>query len=227
MTNPRRAVPLLPAQGRRAAFIGKGGAGKSTILAYCLRYWKSYGVPCVGIDADVPGEGEHGTLYVHANAVDLGAPVYPAPAVHQIRQEARRLCPEKGVCVLDTGAWERRQDGPHLTVLSAVEKVFLLLQPTPNEVERATSVLGYIQSLKNTGAPAPELYILLTMVGRGIAADKLEQKLQAAGYPVLRSRFRFNSALNGPAHIFKQSIRPRPGSAMDELAREVLDVMAR
>ena len=153
--NPRRTVPLLPAQGRRAAFIGKGGAGKSTVLAYCLRYWNSYGVPCVAIDTDVPGEGEHGTLDVHANAVDLGAPVYPAPAAHQIRQEARRLCPEKGVCVLDTGAWEKRQDGPHLTVMSAVDKVFLFLQPTPNEVERAHIRARLHPDAGGTPAPRP------------------------------------------------------------------------
>ncbi|MDT0488536.1 hypothetical protein RNB18_51775, partial [Streptomyces sp. DSM 41640] len=107
--NPR-PVPVLPSGGRRVAFIGKGGAGKSTMLAYLLAHWKSYGVPCVGIDTDVPGEGEHGTLYVHASRADLGVPVYPAPAEPQIRQEAQRLCPEKGVCVLDTGAWERKKD---------------------------------------------------------------------------------------------------------------------
>lgn len=226
MTKPS-PVPVLPAQGRRAAFIGKGGAGKSTLLAHMLAYWKSYGVPCVGIDTDVPGDKEHGTLYVHANAVDLGAPVYPAPAVHQIRQEAQRLCPEKGVCVLDTGAWERKDDGPHLAVMSAVEKVILCLQPTPNELERAGSVLGHIQQLKNLGAPAPELYVLLTMVGQSVAADALEGKLTAAGYPVLASRFKYSSALDGPAHSFKKKIKVKSGSAMDRIAREVLDVVAR
>ncbi|MFJ2008469.1 hypothetical protein [Streptomyces chartreusis] len=224
--NPR-PVPVLPSGGRRVAFVGKGGAGKSTMLAYLLAYWKSYGVPCVGIDTDVPGEKEHGTLYVHASAVDLGAPVYPAPAVPQIRQEAQRLCPEKGVCVLDTGAWERKDNGPHLAVMSAVEKVILCLQPTPNEVERATSVLGYIHQLENTGAPAPELHVMMTMVGRSVAADQLEDKLTAAGYPVLRSRFKYSSAMNGPAHVFKQPVKVKSGSEMDEIAREVLDVVAR
>ncbi|MGR3939060.1 hypothetical protein LCH29_40390, partial [Streptomyces sp. BRA346] len=145
----------------------------------------------------------------------------------QIRQEAQRLCPEKGICVLDTGAWERRQDGPHLAVMSAVDVVILCLQPTPNELERATSVLGYIQQLQSTGAPAPELHVMLTMVGRSVAADQLEDKLTAAGYPVLQSRFKFSSALNGPAHIFKQSVKIRPGSATDRMAREVLEVVAR
>src|SRR5690606_41267946 len=95
MTKPR-PVPVLPAQGRRAGFIGKGGAGKSTLLAYLLAYWKSYGVACVAIDTDVPGKNEHGTLYTHANPADLGAPVYPAPAVHHIRQEAQRPTPPAG-----------------------------------------------------------------------------------------------------------------------------------
>lgn len=220
-------MPVLPAQGRRVAFIGKGGAGKSTLLAHLLRYWKSYGVPCVGIDTDVPGDGEHGTLYVHATRADLGAPVYPAPAVHQIRQEARRLCPEKGVCVIDTGAWERKKDGPHLAVMSAVDVVVLCLQPTPNEVERAASVLGYIQTLKDTGAPAPELVVMLTMVGKGVAADNLEEELALAGYPVLQSRFKFSSALSGPAHTFGNPIKVKSGSGMDVMAREVLDVVAR
>jgi MinD superfamily P-loop ATPase len=227
MTKPR-PVPVLPAQGRRVAFIGKGGAGKSTLLAYLLAHWKSYGVPCLAIDTDVPGKNEHGTLYTHANAVDIGAPVYPAPAVHHIRQEAQRLCPEKGVCLLDTAAWEKHDDGPHLTVMSAVDKVILCLQPTPNELDRATSALGYVQQLKNTGAPYPELYVMLTMVGQGVvAADKLEDKLTAAGYPVLASRFKFSSALNGPAHIFKKPIKVKSGSPMDRMAREVLDVVAR
>lgn len=226
MTKPR-PIPVLPAQGRRVAFIGKGGAGKSTLLAHFLAYWNSYGVPCVAIDTDVPGKSEHGTLYTHANAVDLGAPVYPAPAVHHIRQEAQRLCPEKGVCLLDTAAWEKHDDGPHLTVMSAVDKVILCLQPTPSELDRATSVLGYVQQLKNTGASYPELHVMLTMVGQGVAADKLEEKLTAAQYPVLASRFKYSSAMNGPAHIFKQPIKVKTGSAMDRMAREVLDVVAR
>jgi hypothetical protein len=184
-------------------------------------------VPCVAIDTDVPGKNEHGTLYTHASAVDLGAPVYPAPAVHQIRTEAERLCPEKGVCLLDTAAWEKDDAGPHLVVMSAVQKVFLCLQPTPNELDRATSALAYVQQLKNTGAPYPELHIILTMVGGGVAVDKLEAKLRAAGYPVLASRFRFSSAINGPAHIFKKPIKPKEGSPMDRMAREILDVTAR
>lgn len=226
MTNPR-PVPVLPAGGRRVAFMGKGGAGKSTLLAYLLAHLKKYGVPCVAIDTDVPGKNEHGTLYTHATAVDLGAPVYPAPAVPQMRQEAQRLCPEKGVCLLDTSAWEKKDEGPHLTVMSAVDKVFLCLQPTPSEVDRATSALGYVEQLKNTGAPYPEVHIILTMVGQGVAADKLEAKLQAAGYPVLASRFKFSTALSGPAHIFKKPIKVKDGSPMDRMAREILEVVAR
>jgi GTPase SAR1 family protein len=222
-----RPVPVLPAQGRRVAFVGKGGAGKSTMLAHFLRYWKSYGVPCVGIDTDVPGDDENGTLYVHAMKADLGAPVYPAPAVHQIRNEAQRLCPEKGVCVMDTGAWERKKGGPHLQVVSAVDKVVLCIQPTGNELERAASVLGYIQTLKDTGAPAPELVIMLTMVGQGTVVDTVEEELATAGYTVLRSRYRFSTAVNSPAHTFGKAIKVRPGSDMDLMAREVLDVVAR
>ena len=65
------------------------------------------------------------------------------------------------------------------------------------------------------------------MVGTGVAANQLQQKLEAAGYPVLQSRLKYSSALDGPAHIFKKKIRPRAGSPMDDLAREVLGVIAR
>lgn len=221
------AVPVLPPEGRRIAFIGKGGAGKSTIIAHLLAYWTSYGVPCVGIDSDVPGENEHGTLYSHASRVDLGAPVYPAPAAGQIRNEARRLCPEKGLCVLDTGAWERKQGNTHLQVVSAVDLLVLCLQPTGNELDRAGSALGYVQQLTDTGAPAPKLVTLLTMVGQSAAADAVERDLAEAGYILLRSRYRFSTALNSPAHFFGEPIKVRARSAMDALAREVLDVAAR
>ncbi|QUC63813.1 hypothetical protein IOD14_44010 (plasmid) [Streptomyces sp. A2-16] len=226
MTTPR-PVPVLPAQGRRVAFVGKGGAGKSTLLSHFLPHWKKLGVPCVGIDTDVPGDDEHGTLYVHAAQTDFGVPVYPAPVPGQIRNEAQRLCPEKGLCALDTGAWERKKDGPHLPVVSAVDWLMLCMQPTGNELERAASVLGYVQQLKDTGAPAPELAIVLTMVGQSSAANDVEEELSSAGYLVLRNRYKFSTALDGPAHTFGRDIKVRGGSDIDLLAREVLDVVAR
>lgn len=227
MTTPR-PVPVLPAEGRRIAFVGKGGAGKSTMLAHFLAYWKSYGVPCVGIDTDVPGDDEHGTLYEHAQEVDLGAPVYPAPAIHQIRNEAMRLCPEKGLCALDTGAWERKKDGPHLQVLSAVDLAVLCLQPTGNEVQRAGSVLGAIESLRSTGARTPRLVILLTMVDpRTATPDEVDEELAEAGYTVLRSRYELSNARTGYAQSWGKPIKTVQGTNMDVMAREILDVVAR
>ncbi|MGA4954084.1 hypothetical protein [Streptomyces lydicamycinicus] len=223
-----RPLPVLPAAGKRLAFVGKGGAGKSTMLSQMLAHWSDFGVPCIGIDTDIPGEEEHGTLYEHATAVDLGAPVYPAPAVHQIRNEALRLTPEKGVAALDTGAWERKTDGPHMAVLSAVDLAVLCMQPTKNELNRAASVLGAIQQLEATGAHAPRLVILLSMVDpRAASADDMDVSLAEAGYTVLRSRFHLSNGRDGLAQSFGEPVRVREGSEMDSMARELLDVVAR
>lgn len=223
-----RPVPVLPSAGRRVAFVGKGGAGKSTMLAHFLAYWASYGVPCIGIDTDVPGEDEHGTLYEHAQVVDLGAPVYPAPAIHQIRNEAVRLTPEKGLAALDTGAWERKKDGPHVTVLTAVDTVVFCMQPTGNELNRAGSILGQIQQLEATGARAPQLVILLTMVASGSASpDDVDRTLSEAGYTVLRNRYLLSNGRDGYAQSWGKPIRTKPGTNMDEMAREILDAVAR
>lgn len=223
-----RPVPVLPPEGRRVAFVGKGGAGKSTMLAHFLAYWTSYGVPCIGIDTDVPGEDEHGTLYEHAQAVDLGAPVYPAPAIHQIRNEALRLTPEKGLGALDTGAWERKRDGPHLAVLSAVDLAVLCMQPTKNELNRAASVLGAVQQLEATGARAPKLVILLSMVDRSAASgDDMDEALSEAGYTVLRSRYHLSNGRDGLAQAFGEPVKVKPDSELDVMAREILGVVAR
>jgi len=223
-----RPVPVLPSEGRRLAFFGKGGAGKSTMLAHFLAYWSSYGIPCIGIDTDVPGDDEHGTLYEHAQAVDLGAPVYPAPAIHQIRNEAVRLTPEKGLAALDTGAWERKAGGPHIAVLSAVDLAVLCMQPTKNELNRAASILGAIQQLEATGARAPKLVIMLSMVDRSAAAaDDMDETLSGAGYTVLRSRYHLSNGRDGLAQSFGEPVKTRDESEMDVMAREILDVVAR
>jgi hypothetical protein len=223
-----RPVPVLPSEGRRVAFIGKGGAGKSTMLAHLLAYWNSFGVPCIGIDTDVPGDDEHGTLYEHAQAADLGAPVYPAPSVHQIHNEALRLTPEKGLGALDTGAWERKKGGPHIAVLGAVDLAVLCMQPTKNEVNRAASVLGAIEQLEATGARTPRLAILLSMVDRGAAsAGEMDETLSGAGYTVLRSRYHLSNGRDGLAQSFGEPVRIREGSEMDDMAREILEAVAR
>lgn len=223
-----RPVPVLPAEGRRIAFIGKGGAGKSTMLAHLLAYWNSYGIDCISIDTDVPGDDEHGTLYEWAQAADIGAPVYPAPAIHQIRNEAIRLTPEKGLGTLDTGAWERKAGGPHIAVLSAADLAVFCMQPTKGELNRAGSVLGAVQQLEATGARAPELVILLSMVDRAAAsADEMDTALSNAGYRVLRSRYHLSNARDGLAQSFGAPVKVKEGSELDEMAREILDVVAR
>lgn len=223
-----KSLPVLPSEGRRVAMVGKGGAGKSTLLTLLLAYWSSYGVPAIAIDTDVPGDDEYGTLYEHAQAVDLGAPVYPAPAIHQIRNEAVRLTPEKGVTALDTGAWERRRDGPHLAVLSAVDLAILCMQPTKNELNRAASVLGAIQQLEATGARAPRLAIALTMVDPHAASgNDMAKALMDAGYTVLSSQYHLSNSRNGFAQCFGEPIKIKAGSKMDIMAREILHEIAR
>ena len=226
MTTISRPVPQLPASGRRLAFVGKGGAGKSTILAFMLAYWRKYGVPCIGIDTDEPGEDEHGTLYEWAQQVDIGAPVYPAPAVHQIRNEALRLTPEKGVAVLDTGAWDRKRGGPHIAVLSSVDLAVFCMQPTKTELERAGSILGAVEELEATGARAPKLVIMLTMVDKSAAAaDETDEALSEAGFTVLRSRYHLSNARDGLAQAFGTVPPVVDDSPMDMMARELLGAL--
>ena len=144
---------VLPAEGRRIGLIGKGGSGKSTVAAHLLAYWSDDGIPVVGVDMDKPGDDEPGSLYAWAELVDLGAPVYPAPAHTRLGQEARRLTPPKGLGLIDTGAWERKAGGPHFAVLGAVDLAVLTLQPTDMEMERAGSVLAAMEHRSRSGRP--------------------------------------------------------------------------
>lgn len=218
-----RVVPALPPGGRRLAFIGKGGTGKSTTLAHLLAHWAAWGVPCVGIDTDKPGDTENGSLYEWANRVDIGAPVYPAPAQHQITSEAHRLTPEKGLGVLDTGAWERRQDGPHLAVLASVDLVVFCLPPTRMELERAGSILGALNQLESVGAHVPRLVILQTLVNNNASsAVRNRAALERKGFKVLITTVPRNDAQDGYAQAFGRVPRLVAESPMENLSYELL-----
>lgn len=220
--------PALPAEGRRIGLIGKGGSGKSTVAAHLLAHWSDDGVPVVGVDMDKPGDDEPGSLYAWAELVDLGAPVYPAPAHTRLGQEARRLTPAKGLGLVDTGAWERKAGGPHFAVLGAVDVAVLTLQPTDMEMERAGSVLAAMEHLEAVGAPVPRLMILLTMVNASArSAADTRTALAGAGYHVLRTQIPRQDAKDGYAQAFGKPIRRAGGSPMSLLAEELLSEVAR
>lgn len=217
----------LPPDGRRIGFIGKGGSGKSTALAHLLGHWTDEGVDAVGIDLDRPGDDEDGSLYTWAGLVDLGAPVYPAPAHTRLAAEARRLTPPGGLTAIDTGAWKRKAGGSHFAVLSAVELAVLTLQPTDMEIDRAGSVLAAIEHLESVGAPVPALVIALTMVNRSAASPTdTRTALTDAGYTVLDTEIPRQDGRTGYAQSFGKPPRLVPGSPMQLLARELLTHVA-
>lgn len=217
---------VLPAEGRRIGLIGKGGSGKSTVAAHLLTHWADDEIPVVGVDMDRPGDDESGSLYSWAELVDLGAPVYPAPAHTRLGPEARRLTPEKGLGLIDTGAWERKAGGPHFAVLGSVELAVLTLQPTDMELDRAGSVLAAIEHLASVGAPTPRLVILLTMVNPSArSAADTRSTLTDAGYHVLTATVPRSDAMDGYAQAFGKP--PRRGGAMRALATELAAEAAR
>ena len=220
--------PVLPAEGRRIGLIGKGGSGKSTVAAHVLAHWADEGVDAVGVDMDKPGDDERGSLYSWAELVDLGVPVYPAPAHTRLGQEVRRLTPGKGLGLVDTGAWERTAGGPHYAVLSSVDLVVLTLKPTDMEMDRAGSVLAAIEHLESVGASVPRLVILLTMVNSSAASGpETRTALTDAGYTVLRTQIPQSDAKDGYAQSFGKPIRIAGGSPMQLLAAELLTEVAR
>ncbi|WP_432034458.1 hypothetical protein [Streptomyces antibioticus] len=217
----------LPPDGVRIAFVGKGGSGKSTTAAHVLAHWGKDGIPCIGLDADRPGDEEDGSLYTWANAVDIGAPVYPAPAVSHVAREAARLTPPNGIALLDTGAWERRDGSPHAAVLAAVNLAVLCLPPTRMELERAGSVLGTLEHLRSIGAHAPRLVVLQTLVNPSArSGGTTREALTGAGFTVLTTVIPRQDAHDGYAQAFGRPPRVIPGSPMDHLARELLDLVA-
>lgn len=209
----------LPQEGKRVAIIGKGGSSKSTTGAHLIAYWAKKGIPVVGMDSDDPGEEEHGSLYAWAEACDLGAPVYPAPAAPRIAEEARRLTPENGLLLLDTGAWERKAGNRHFAVLSAVELAVLALQPTPIELERAGSVLAAIEQMESFGVAVPRLMLLMTMVNRSASAARDTRKdLVKAGFELLKTEIPRSDGREGYAQAFGLPPRVRNTDDDDPMA---------
>jgi MinD superfamily P-loop ATPase len=220
--------PRLPREGRRIGIIGKGGSGKSTTCGHLLAHWSTTGVPVVGLDADDPGEQEDGSLYAWSDSTDLGAPVYRAPAASRIAEEARRLTPEHGIGLIDTGAWERRAGNRHFAVFAASDLVVLALQPTPIELERAGSVLKAVEQLESVGVAVPRLVILLTLVNRSASsARETREDLTAAGFTVLETEIPRSDSREGYAQAFGRTPRLTPGDRMTLLADELLAEVTR
>lgn len=214
----------LPREGRRIGVVGKGGSGKSTTCGHVLAHWGATGVPAVGLDADDPGEQEDGSLYTWSDGTDLGAPVYRAPAASRIAEEARRLTPEHGIGLIDTGAWERRAGNRHFAVFAASDLVVLALQPTPIELERAGSVLKAVEQLESVGVAVPRLAILLTLVNRSASsARETREDLTAAGFTVLKTEIPRSDSREGYAQAFGRTPRLTPGDPMTMLADELLE----
>ncbi|MGA5606174.1 hypothetical protein ACPCUF_35050 [Streptomyces griseoincarnatus] len=225
MTSPD--TPALPPEGVRIAFVGKGGSGKSTVIGHLLAHWAEDGVPAAALDADEPGDEENGSLVEWADLADLGAPVYPAPSRAGIRERAKQVTPAGGVLAVDTGAWVRKAGGTHFAVLSAVDLAVLTMAPTRMELDRAGSILAALEHLESVGAHCPKLRILLTMTNpSAAAADEQEAALTDAGYQVLRTRVPRSDSRDGYGQAFGRPPRLVPGSPMDQLAAELVDVAA-
>lgn len=228
MTTPHTAAPALPPEGRRIAFVGKGGSGKSTVIAHLLGHWAEDGIEAAALDADEPGDEENGSLTEWADLVDLAGPVYPAPSRSHIRERAKTLTPPGGLLAIDTGAWVRRAGNTHFAVLSAVDLVVLTLAPTRMEMDRAGSVLAALDHLTDVGAHCPRLAILLTMVNSSAASgDETANDLRAAGYTVLENRVPRSDARDGLGQSFGRVPRLVPGSPLDLLAAEIATEAAR
>lgn len=222
MTTPTPTTAPLPAEGRRIAFVGKGGSGKSTIIAYLLGHWVEGGIDAAAMDADEPGDEESGSLTEWADLVELAGPVYPAPARSHIRERAKQLTPPGGLLAVDTGAWIRRAGNTHFAVLSAVDVVVLTLAPTRMELDRAGSVLAALDHLTDVGAHCPRLLVCLTMVNASAASgDETADTLTRAGYHVLGTRVPRSDAREGYGQAFGRVPRVVPGSPMDKLAAEL------
>lgn len=212
-----------PPEGLRFAFVGKGGSGKSTIIAHLLAHWSAAGIDAAVMDADEPGDEEDGSLTEWADLVELAGPVYPVPSRSHIRQRAKQLTPPGGLLAIDTGAWIRKAGNTHLTVLAAVDLAVLTLAPTRMDLDRAGSVLSALDHLTDLGAHCPRLVVCLTMVNPLAASgDETAEALGSAGYTVLTTRVPRSDARDGYGQAFGRVPRVVPGSPMDLLAAELI-----
>jgi MinD superfamily P-loop ATPase len=222
MTTHETLPPTLPPEGRRVAFVGKGGTAKSTIIAYLLAHWNDMGIEAAAMDADEPGDEENGSLMDWADMVNLPGPVYPAPSRAQILDRARKLTPAHGILAIDTGAWIRKAGNTHFAVLAATDLVVLTMSPTPMELNRAGSVLAALDHLNDVGAHVPRLAICMTRYNSSAAAVKeITDKLLSADYHVLKSGIPNSDARDGYSNAFGRIPRVVAGSPMDNLAREL------
>ncbi|MGV9315167.1 hypothetical protein ACWDR0_23735 [Streptomyces sp. NPDC003691] len=212
----------IPSEGKKIAFVGKGGTGKSTIIAHLLKCWNNEGIPASAMDADEPGDEEKGSLLEWSDESDLGGPVYPAPSRSKIRSQIERYTPTGGLLAVDTGAWERKAGNTHFAVLSGVDIAVLTLPPTRMELNRAGSVLAAIDHLQEVGAHAPRLLICLTLTNPSAkAADSTYEDLTGAGFEVLATRIPRSDAQDGYGQSYGLEPRIIPGSPMELLAAEL------
>lgn len=213
---------VIPEQGRRIAFVGKGGTGKSTIIAHMLKHWNASGIPASAMDADEPGDEEKGSLLEWSDEADLGGPVYPAPNRSKVRDQLVKYTPERGLLAVDTGAWNRRAGNMHFAVLSGVDLAVLTLPPTRMEMNRAGSVLGAIDHLEEVGAHFPRLVICLTLTNASAkAAEDTYRDLTGGGFTVLKTRIPRVDAQDGYGQSYGLEPRLVAGSPMDLLAVEL------
>ncbi|MFB7858896.1 hypothetical protein [Rhodococcus qingshengii] len=212
----------------RIAFVGKGGSGKSTIIAHTMAHLHDKNIPCSAMDADEPGDDEPGSLLDWDEITPLAGPVYPAPSRSHLRARAHQLTPPDGLLLIDTGAWLRKAGGTHFAVLSAADLVVLTMAPTRMEISRAGSVLAAMDHLTEVGAHTPQLVILLTMLTRSASSGaETAQTLRDAGYTVLRTSITRSDAKDGYAQSFGREPRVIRGSSMDCLTDELLDLVTR
>lgn len=228
MTTHTPQIPALPPEGSRVAFIGKGGSGKSTVVAHLLTAWSGLGIHAAALDCDEPGDEEHGSLMEWADVVELAGPVYPAPSRSHIRERAKQITPPGGLLAIDTGAWIRRAGNTHFAVLASADLAVLTMAPTRMELDRAGSVLAALDHLTEVGAHCPRLMVLLTMVNTSAASgDETAVTLTEAGYTVLRTRVPRSDARDGYGQAFGRVPRVAPGSPMALLAEELVREAAR
>jgi len=221
MTEP--VVNPLPESGRRIGIVGKGGDGKSTIAGHLLGHWSRWKIPVAGMDADVPGESEDGSLFEWSSEHDLGAPVYRAPAATGILGEAKRMTRPHGIVLMDSGAWLRHRGNACLAVLAASEIAILTLQPTKAEIKRATSIVNHVEQIAALGGTPPRLVCLLTRTdARTAMAEEFREDLEDDGFHVLKTVIPNSSGREGYGQAIGRPIRLIDKDPMAQLAAELL-----
>ncbi|MET9399293.1 hypothetical protein [Kitasatospora sp. NPDC002965] len=215
-------VNPLPPEGCRIGIVGKGGDGKSTIAGHMLGHWSAWGIPCAGMDADVPGESEDGSLFEWSDEHDLGASVHRAPAASGVLREITSITPKHGIGLMDSGAWMRHRGNGCLAVLAASELLVVTMQPTKAEFKRIWSIISHVEQLALTGR-APRVVVLLTRTdARTAMAEEFRADLEAEKQTVLKTTIPNQSGRDGYGQALGKPLRLAQDDAMSQLAAELL-----